>query len=58
MPRVLIAGDFFDTKHKVMLGGSWATLPRVAGRRTFRNWYQAGYGYVWAGGRIVKDVVE
>ena len=51
-------GDFFDTKHKVMLGGSWATLPRVAGRRTFRNWYQAGYGYAWAGARVVKDLLN
>src|ERR1700694_5388253 len=53
----LTIGDFFDTKHKVVLGGSWATLPRIAGRRTFRNWYQAGYGYAWAGARVVKDVV-
>jgi L-histidine Nalpha-methyltransferase / hercynylcysteine S-oxide synthase len=54
----LIEGDFFDTKHNVVLGGSWATLPRLAGRRTFRNWYQCGYGYVWAGGRVVKDLVN
>ncbi|KAE8385965.1 Aldehyde/histidinol dehydrogenase [Aspergillus alliaceus] len=27
--------DFFDGKHNVILGGSWATHPRVAGRTTF-----------------------
>lgn len=26
--------DFLDGKHNVVLGGSWATHPRVAGRKT------------------------
>lgn len=26
--------DFFDGKHNIILGGSWATLPRIAGRTT------------------------
>jgi formylglycine-generating enzyme required for sulfatase activity len=26
--------DFFDGKHNITLGGSWATHPRVAGRKT------------------------
>ena len=26
--------DFFDGKHNVVLGGSWATHPRIAGRRS------------------------
>jgi formylglycine-generating enzyme required for sulfatase activity len=26
--------DFFDGKHNVTLGGSWATVPRIAGRKT------------------------
>jgi L-histidine Nalpha-methyltransferase / hercynylcysteine S-oxide synthase len=26
--------DFFDEKHNVVLGGSWATHPRIAGRKT------------------------
>lgn len=26
--------DFFDGKHNVVLGGSWATHPRIAGRKT------------------------
>lgn len=25
--------DFFDEKHNIVLGGSWATHPRIAGRR-------------------------
>ncbi|CAN9352168.1 unnamed protein product [Alternaria alternata] len=47
--------DFFDGKHNVTLGGSWATHPRVAGRKTFVNWYQRNYPYVWAGARVVSD---
>lgn len=26
--------DFFDGKHNIVLGGSWATHPRVAGRKS------------------------
>ena len=33
-PANLWKADFFDGKHNVMLGGSWATHPRVAGRKT------------------------
>ncbi|KAF2723853.1 hypothetical protein K431DRAFT_219063 [Polychaeton citri CBS 116435] len=49
------SADFFDEKHNVILGGSWATLPRIAGRKTFVNWYQRNYLYVWAGARLVQD---
>ncbi|KAH9820884.1 Histidine-specific methyltransferase, SAM-dependent [Teratosphaeria destructans] len=35
--------DFYDGKHNVVLGGSWATHPRVAGRKSFVNWYQRNY---------------
>ncbi|KAH8808957.1 C-type lectin protein [Xylogone sp. PMI_703] len=48
--------DFFDGKHNIVLGGSWATHPRVAGRKTFVNWYQRNYLYVWAGARLVRDL--
>lgn len=47
--------DFFDGKHNVMVGGSWATHARIAGRRAFVNWYQRGYGFMWAGARVVRD---
>ncbi|OQE27226.1 hypothetical protein PENSTE_c004G01583 [Penicillium steckii] len=47
--------DFFDGKHNIIQGGSWATLPRIAGRNTFINWYQHNYLYAWAGARLVRD---
>ncbi|KAL9109487.1 MAG: hypothetical protein Q9227_005822 [Pyrenula ochraceoflavens] len=49
------SADFFDDKHNVVLGGSWATHPRIAGRKTFVNWYQRNYPYVWAGARLVRN---
>ncbi|OJJ04304.1 hypothetical protein ASPVEDRAFT_135556 [Aspergillus versicolor CBS 583.65] len=48
--------DFFDGKHNIILGGSWATHPRAAGRTTFINWYQRNYPYPWAGARLVRDL--
>ncbi|TGZ84454.1 hypothetical protein EX30DRAFT_352885 [Ascodesmis nigricans] len=47
--------DFMDGKHNVVLGGSWATHPRIAGRRSFVNWYQRNYKFMWATARFVKD---
>jgi len=41
------SADFFDGRHFVLLGGSWATDPRLV-RRSFRNWFQAHYPYVFA----------
>ncbi|KAJ3061194.1 hypothetical protein HDU99_005639, partial [Rhizoclosmatium hyalinum] len=46
--------DFFDGKHNVLIGASWATAPRLT-RGTFRNWYQRGYTYVFAGFRLVVE---
>jgi EasF-like predicted methyltransferase len=46
------SADFFDGKHHVVLGGSWATHPRMAFRRSFRNWYQAAYPYVFSTFRL------
>ncbi|KAL5332431.1 C-type lectin protein [Aspergillus crustosus] len=48
--------DFFDGKHNIILGGSWATHPRIAGRTSFMNWYQRNYPYPWAGARLVRDL--
>ncbi|KAJ3506299.1 hypothetical protein NLJ89_g6947 [Agrocybe chaxingu] len=48
--------DFFDQKHQIVLGGSYATIPRIFERRSFRNWYQRNYPYPWVGGRVVYDV--
>lgn len=46
------SANFFDAKHYVMKGGS----PRTAAcmlRRSFRNWFQAHYPYVYATFRCV-----
>ncbi|KAF9564800.1 DUF323 domain-containing protein [Agrocybe pediades] len=59
VPTNLFTGystDFFDTKHQVALGASYATIPRLAGRRTVRNFYQHNYPYPWIGGRVVYDI--
>jgi gamma-glutamyl hercynylcysteine S-oxide synthase len=48
------SADFFDGKHCVMKGGS----PRTAAcmlRRSFRNWFQPHYQYVYAGFRCVTN---
>jgi len=58
VPSVLYPGysaDFFDQCHHVVLGGSYATLPRLAERRTVRNYYQHNYPYAWVGARIAYD---
>src|SRR5690242_16147955 len=31
---LILAADFVDGKHNVTLGGSWATHPRIAGRKS------------------------
>ncbi|KAK1777450.1 C-type lectin protein [Copromyces sp. CBS 386.78] len=48
--------DFFDEKHNIVLGGSWATHPRIAGRKSFVNWYQRNYPYAWVGARVARDL--
>jgi ergothioneine biosynthesis protein EgtB len=47
------SADFFDGKHYVLKGASWATDSRLL-RRSFRNWYQARYPYVFAKFRCVR----
>lgn len=49
------SSDFFDGKHYTVLGGSWASAPCIADRKSFRNWYQGNYRYAWVGGRVVYD---
>jgi ergothioneine biosynthesis protein EgtB len=41
------SADFFDGKHYVLKGGSWATARDLI-RPSFRNWFQAHYPYVFA----------
>ncbi len=46
------SADFFDRRHYVMLGASWATADRLV-RRGFRNWFQPHYPYVFGKFRCV-----
>jgi iron(II)-dependent oxidoreductase len=47
------SANFFDGKHYVMKGGSARTAACIL-RRTFRNWFQPHYPYVYAAFRCVK----
>ena len=46
------SADFFDGAHYSMLGASWATDAALV-RRSFRNWFQPHYPYVFAKFRCV-----
>jgi ergothioneine biosynthesis protein EgtB len=46
--------DFFDGKHFVLKGASWATAEELV-RPSFRNWYQAHYPYLFAKFRCVSN---
>jgi len=45
---------YFDDKHRVLRGGSWATRP-WAMRTSFRNWYQPQIRQILAGFRLARD---
>jgi formylglycine-generating enzyme required for sulfatase activity len=47
------SADFFDGKHYVLKGASWATADDLL-RPSFRNWFQARYPYVFAKFRCVS----
>jgi hypothetical protein len=47
--------DFFDERHNVVIGGSYATVPRLSERRSLRNYYQRIYPFAWVAGRVVYD---
>ena len=49
------SADFFDGKHYVLKGGSTRTAACML-RRSFRNWFQPHYQYVYAGFRCVGGV--
>ncbi|GAA6042900.1 hypothetical protein JCM8097_002759 [Rhodosporidiobolus ruineniae] len=46
--------DFHDGKHRIVVGGSYAT-PRRCARPTFVNYYQFNYPFMLGGARIVYD---
>jgi len=47
------SADFFDGRHYVLKGGSSRTAGCML-RRSFRNWFQPHYQYVYAGFRCVR----
>lgn len=49
------SADFFDGKHYVLKGGSPRTAASML-RRSFRNWFQPHYQYVYAGFRCVREL--
>jgi hypothetical protein len=49
------SADFFDDKHYTYLGGSWSLHPRLAQRRSVRNWFQGPYPYPFSQFRCVRD---
>jgi len=51
------SSDFFDNQHFVVLGASFATNLALV-RRSFRNWYQDTYRYVFATFRCVKRIEQ
>ncbi len=48
------SADFFDGKHYVLKGGAAATAAPLL-RRSFRNWFQPHYPYVYATFRLVEE---
>ena len=46
------SADFFDERHVVMVGGSWATDASLL-RSSFRNWFPVHYPYVFSKFRTV-----
>lgn len=46
---------WFDGRHRVLRGGSWATR-RFALRRSFRNWYVPETRQIFAGFRCARDL--
>lgn len=46
---------YFDGRHRVLKGGSWATQAPAA-RRSFRNWYLPGVREIYAGFRCARDL--
>jgi iron(II)-dependent oxidoreductase len=48
------SANFFDGQHYVIKGGSARTAACML-RRSFRNWFQAHYQYVYAGFRCVEN---
>ncbi|KAI7766339.1 hypothetical protein LZL87_012577 [Fusarium oxysporum] len=48
------SADFMVQKHLAIVGGSWALHPRIAGRKTFLNWWQKKYLWPWVTFRLTE----
>lgn len=48
--------SFLTCTMLAQIGGSYATIPRLAERRSLRNYYQHNYPFPWVSGRIVYDI--
>ncbi|SCN69836.1 uncharacterized protein FFE2_01783 [Fusarium fujikuroi] len=48
------SADFMDEKHLAVVGGSWALHPRIAGRKSFLNWWQKKYLWPWVTFRLTE----
>jgi formylglycine-generating enzyme required for sulfatase activity len=58
MPRYPgYSADFFDGRHLVLLGASWATDEALL-RPSFRNWFQPQYPYVFAKFRGARSLAS
>ncbi len=53
-PYIGYSQVYFDHKHRVLKGGSWATRSWVM-RSSFRNWYHPGVRQIFAGFRCAAD---
>jgi formylglycine-generating enzyme required for sulfatase activity len=49
------SADFFDGRHYVLLGASWATDERLV-RKGFRNWFQPHYPHTFSKFRCLYDL--
>ncbi|KAF5723707.1 hypothetical protein FMUND_1641 [Fusarium mundagurra] len=52
------SADFMDEKHIAVVGGSWVLHPRIAGRKSFLNWWQKKYLWPWVTFRLVRDIEQ
>lgn len=50
------SSDFFDGKHFILKGASWATSAALV-RKSFRNFYQSRYPFVFSKFRLARDVI-
>ncbi len=55
-PYIGYSQVYFDQKHRVLKGGSWATRPWAL-RSSFRNWYHPDVRQIFAGFRCASNTI-